>query len=263
MTSEVSAFYDDFSRRFVEDIVQGNDRIHQQLLFFSRALPPNTQTVLVIGSGSGQGPHFIATIAKQAKILAVDISKENLRLARNLFAHPRVEYRHVDVTAGVLEGEWDAIVLPDVYEHIPKDARRSLHQQLARLLKGNGRILFTIPSPGKQASLYASGVGLQIVDEVVTLEDLVQVAKDVGGDLTFFNMVSVWETNDYAHAVIERKADFVRPMNENDKLPLKGWPPRTLWHRGKDFLGYRFGFYRLSQNWRRRRINQKLARTSS
>jgi hypothetical protein len=37
--------------------------------------------------------------------------------------------------------------------------------------------LFTVPSPGKQASLYATGKGLQVVDEVVTLDDLNQVAR--------------------------------------------------------------------------------------
>ena len=263
MTSEVEAFYDSFSRKFVEDIVEGNERVDQQLSFFSRAIPMGVKSVLVIGCGSGQGAHFIATIFPSAKLLAVDISSENLRLAQNVFAHPRIEYRQVNVIADPLDGEFEVIVLPDVYEHIPKEARNVLHERFDRLLTPSGRILFTVPSPGKQNSLYATGEGLQIVDEIVTLEDLNLVAHDVSGVLTYFNMVSVWETSDYIHAVVERGVEPIRLVEEADKLPIKGWSPRTIWTRGKDFLGYRFGLYRFRQDLRRRQINRRLGRTSS
>jgi SAM-dependent methyltransferase len=217
----------------------------------------------VIGCGSGQGAHFIASrITKNAKILAVDISSENLRLARDVYNHPRIEYRQIDVTRDPLEGQWEAIILPDVYEHIPKEARQVLHEKLDRHLSRSGKILFTVPSPGKQASLYATGEGLQIVDEVVTLEDLNRVAQDVGGVLTYFNMVSIWETNDYIHAVVERTAETVRPIGESDKVPIKGWMQRSLWQRGRDSLSVRLGIHKLHQDWRRRRIHKRLTRTT-
>lgn len=260
MDQNTEAFYDDFSRRFVGDIAGGNERIQQQLIFLSRSIPTNIRSVLVIGFGSGQAAHYIVTrLAPHAKLLAVDISSENLRLARALFDHPRIDYRKLDVINDPLDGEWEAIVLPDVYEHIPKAARGILHEKFNRLLSRDGRILFTVPSPGKQASLYATGEGLQIIDEVVTLDDLNQVARDVGGQLTYFNMISVWETNDYIHAIVERDAMQVRPIAENDRVPLKGWPRRSLWDRGRDFLGYRFGLYNVQENWRRRRILKRLA----
>jgi len=119
-----------------------------------------------------------------------------------------------------------------------------------------------VPSPGKQASLYASGHGLQVVDEVVTLEDLHLVARSVGGVLTYFNMISIWDTNDYIHAVIERGAESIRSLAENDKLPIKGWGRRTIWKRGLDFLGYRLRFYRLQERWLRQRVHRKLTRAS-
>lgn len=259
MDQNVEAFYDVFSAKFVGDIAGGNERIQQQLGFLSKTIPRNVRTVLVIGSGSGQAAHYIATrLAPAAKVLAVDISGENLRLARALFDHPRIEYRKVDVITDPLDGEWEAILLPDVYEHIPRTARGVLHEKLNRLLSGNGKILFTVPSPGKQASLYATGEGLQIIDEVVTLDDLTLAARDVGGVLTYFNMISVWETNDYIHAVVEREAEQVRPIVESDRVPIKGWARRNLWEKGRDFLGYRFGLYGLLENGRRRRILRKL-----
>ncbi len=264
MVSKVEAFYDDFSRGFVEDIVQDNERVAQQLDFFARAIPPNVKSVLVIGCGSGQGAHFIATsIAKNARVLAVDISGENLRLAHTLFPNERIEYRQVDVTSDSLEGVWDVIVLPDVYEHIPKDARQHLHAKFSGLLSRKARILFTVPSPGKQASLYATGKGLQVIDEVVTLEDLSNAAADVGAVLTYFNMISVWETDDYIHAVVERDADQVKPIRAADMLPIKGWPRQSLVVRGWNSMGHRLHVFRFLQSRKRRRIQKRLADQTS
>ena len=263
MGKNVEDFYDNFSKRFVDDIVEGNDRVKQQLEFFARAIPRETSRVLIIGCGSGQAAHFIVTkIAPNARLLGVDISSENLRLARNVFSSPSIEYRQLDVTADSIDGKWDVIILPDVYEHIPKEARATLHQKIDQLLTERGRILVTVPSPGKQASLYATGEGLQIVDEIVTLEDLRLIARSVGGVLTYFNMISVWDTNDYIHAVVERGAEPIRSLAENDKLPIKGWEPRTIWKRGLDFLGYRLRFYRLQEHWLRQRVRRKITRAS-
>jgi len=167
------------------------------------------------------------------------------------------------VTTDSIDGKWDVIILPDVYEHIPKDARATLHQKIDQLLTERGRILVTVPSPGKQASLYATGEGLQIVDEIVTLEDLHVVARSVGGVLTYFNMISVWETDDYIHAAIQRGAERVRSIQPPDLIPLKGWPRRTLWMRAKDFLDYRLSFAKVRYGLRRSRVTRKLHRTSN
>lgn len=260
MAADVEAFYDEFSRKFVDDIVLDNERVGQQLAFFARAIPAGAQSVLVLGFGSGQGAHFIAErVAEGARVLGLDISAENVRLAGALYAHPRVEYRQLDVTAERLAGRFDVIALPDVYEHIQSAARPRLHAQFDRLLTDDGRIVLTIPSPGYQKHLYALGTGLQPVDEIVTVEDLSALARDVSGELTYFALVSVWLTNDYAHAVVERGGGRVGEIGADDMLPLKGWPRRTLWRRGRDFVNYRLGAARLRRAWRRRRILRRLA----
>jgi len=229
MDIKVEEFYDNFSKKFIEDIVEGNERVEQQQIFLSRAIPANLRTVLVIGCGSGQGAYFIATrIAKKAKVLAIDISSQNIKLAQSMYPHQRVEYRQADIIKDSIEGQWEAVILPDVYEHIPKELRPLLHQKLAKHLSLGGRLLFSVPSPGKQASLFAKGEGLQIVDEVVTLDDLNLVAREVGGVLTYFNMISAWETNDHIHAVVDRTTDTVRRIGKNDQLPNKGWTERSF-----------------------------------
>ena len=260
-SNELENFYDQFSRKWLEDLVQGNERIAQQLAFFLRAIPAETGSLLLVGSGSGQSAYFIASeVAPNAKIKALDISSEGLRLAETLFSDGRIEYQRLDILTEPVDGQWDGIVLPDIYEHIPVAARSKLHAKFNALLSPNGKIFMTLPSPGKQASLYASGKGLQIVDETVTLEDLVRMASETGGVLTYFNMVSVWENNDYIHAVIERGANTVGPIENINQTPLKGWPRRGLWVRGRDFLGNRFHIFKILQTLKRRRLQARLLR---
>jgi SAM-dependent methyltransferase len=259
--SQVEEFYDGFSSHFVEDIAVRNERIALQLSFAANAIPSSVESILVIGFGSGEGAFFIATkIAPIATVTAFDISAENLKMARALFSHPRIAYRQLDVTAEPIEGQWDVVVLPDVYEHIPKESRVVLHSKIRQGLAPHGRVVITIPSPGKQESLRQSGRGLQIVDETVTLDDLLRLSEDVNGSLTYFNMVSIWETNDYIHAVIERGADFVRPIGKADMVPLKGWPRRSVWWRGFDFAANRFHLRALAESVRRWKIKRRLRR---
>jgi 2-polyprenyl-3-methyl-5-hydroxy-6-metoxy-1,4-benzoquinol methylase len=258
--SRVEAFYNDFSPKFVEDFVYGNERVKRQFEFFSAAIPADTKRVLVIGCGSGQGAHFIATkVARQAKVLGVDISAQNLQLAAALFADQRIEYRRMDVTQEAPEGQWDIIVLPDVYEHIPREAHHSLHSKLDGLLNPKGKILFTLPSPGYQKHLHATGQGLQVVDEIITLEDLVAFAHNVGGTLTYFRLISIWLANDYLHAMIERDAEQMREIAPADDLPVKGLPRKSLGTRGRDFLLHRLRLKHLPPFWRQWQARKRLS----
>ncbi len=260
MDASVESFYNSFASRLIEDYVQKNDRVQHQLRFLAAAIPSTTQSILILGCGSGESALFVATqVATAARILGLDISDANLRVARQVFRHERIVYQKADLTATSLAGPWDVIILPDVYEHILRGERGRLHAQLRSAVGKRGRILLTVPSPGKQASLYASGKGLQPVDEVVTLEDLMRLAGDVKGTVTYFNSISVWETNDYLHAVIELDADHVRPIEDSDCSPIKGWQRRTLWRRVCDAFLYRLHGIRLRDSWRRRWLRRRLS----
>jgi SAM-dependent methyltransferase len=258
MKDSIEAFYDDFTSRFVRDYVEGNDRVERQLRFFAAAIPPTARSILVVGCGSGEGAFFIATkVAPHATILAVDLSSESLRLATSAFNHDRITYRKVDIVAESIEGTWDFVLLPDVYEHIPRDSRSCLHRHLKECLGPQGSILLTIPSPGKQASLRESGHGLQIVDETVTVEDLLELTRDVGAALTYFNMISVWDTNDYIHAIVQRGTQPIRAIRDEDKTTVRGWPRRRLTQRAWEFFLVRTGLGRVQRWWRRRWIGRR------
>ena len=206
----------------IRNYVHGNKRVNAQLALLRDAVAPSVERVLVIGCGSGESAHYIAArIAKHAKIVGVDISPEAVRIARKLFPHRRIEYRCENAVAGPIENNWDVIVLPDVYEHIPAGDRNKLHANLKVMLAERGKVLLTLPSPGHQTALHEQGWGLQIVDETVTLNDLLILADDLDAPLVHYSWISAFQTNDYVHAVIEREADRVGLITPADRILLK------------------------------------------
>jgi 2-polyprenyl-3-methyl-5-hydroxy-6-metoxy-1,4-benzoquinol methylase len=258
---EIRGFYEGFAVKFLEDYVHGNERVKKQCQFFSMVVPRESRKILILGCGSGEAAFHIATkVARQARILAVDISAAALEIATKLFSHERIEYRQGDAIEHAPSGEWDCVILPDVYEHVPKERRGALHAQLNSLMSKEGAVLLTVPSPAKQASLRASGTGLQPIDEIVTLEDLLELATDVHAVVTYFNVISVWERNDYIHAVIQRGGNQTGPIGLVDSVPLRGWPYRGIYVRGREFALYRLRLLKLQELGRLWKVRRRLRR---
>jgi len=210
-------FYDCFAETFVRDWVSGNSRVDVQRKFILASLPASPASVLVIGCGLGQ---VAAAVAKQlrepAKVLGVDLSEMAIKYARALFRSQNLAFAQGDVLADDLEGSWDVIVLPDVYEHIPRERRDDLGRMLNRLLAPRGVLVLTCPHPRHQAWLRSQGYGLQPVDEDVTLADVGALADQVSGTLIYYRLVSVWRTGDYFHAAIQRLPGY----EEGSEHPL-------------------------------------------
>ena len=137
-------FYDGFTGAFLRDYVRGNLRVDRQFRFLAEAISPADRNILVIGCGIGHVGRFLAGKARCAHIVASDLSGECIRLANRLFPHPRVEYRVLDALCDPIDGAFDLVVLPDVYEHIPASSRGVLHERLARVLGVRGRIALTV-----------------------------------------------------------------------------------------------------------------------
>ena len=230
MSVDVKTYYDERSRQWARQFASGNRRIDRQRALVSAAIRRDATTVLVIGCGIGDLAYHIASrVASTAHVLATDISSEAVDIARRLHAHRRVTYRVLDAVTDEIEGEYDVIILPDTYEHIPAPLRKTLHERLARAMSARSMCILTLPSPSHQRYLKEQGEGLQIVDEIVTLDDLQAFAQDVGGELSYFNMIHVWRANDYIHAVIERAA-AAAPLVSADRTPLKR-APDSVWRR--------------------------------
>ena len=255
--SETERFYDVFCQRFLNDYVEKNDRVAAQKALLKSAIHPSTSSILIVGCGSGETAYFLAQYT-QARILAVDISSEALKLAKQLFTHPQIEYRHVDVIREPPEGHWNVIFFPDVYEHIPAASRRELHRALDRLLADNGQIILTVPSPFKQEHLRVSG-GLQIVDEVITMDTLLELAGDVHGMLTYFSFVSVWDSGDYIHAIVERRPNHLADLSQTDLVPLRSHIPLSFAAKVIDFTAQRTKARRVWRGLKRRWLAKRLS----
>jgi len=254
--ADTEKFYDVFSKRFLDDYVEKNDRVVAQKSLLKSAIHPEVANILIVGCGSGETAYFLAKHTK-ANILAVDISSEALTLATRLFAHPRIEYRRLDVIREFLEGPWDVIFFPDVYEHIPAAFRHRLHHVLDGLLSENGQIILTVPSQFKQECLRATG-GLQIVDEVITLDTLLELAKGVHGALTYLNLLSVWDSGDYIHAIVGRRSPFLTALSQNDMVPLRSHKPLSFPQRIIAFTAQRTKVRRVWRSLKRRVLARRL-----
>lgn len=252
---DVSKFYDLHSIKFLTDYLFGNSRVGVQRRFFSQAIPPNAKKIALIGSGSGEGCWDVVTrIAPKAHLTALDISPRCIELGKLLFSHPRIVYKLADLVEESTGQGFDTILLPDVYEHIPKATREQFHANIKRMLAKRGRILITAPTPSHQSNLRQAGAGLQIVDEDVHLQDLLGFAADIGGTLTFYAMVSVSGCcNCYFHAAIEEGPAVTRDETWNDKIEIRKSPPERII---PDFITYNLD--RLRKLWVSWRIFSKL-----
>lgn len=251
MSTAVESFYDRFSSRYVRDYVLGNLRVDRQLSFFSEAVGRDAATILVVGCGSGESALHLATrVAPRARVLAVDLSAQSVRMARLLCHHPRVEYRQADILADSVGGPWDVIAMPDVYEHIPAAARTILAHRINEILAPKGKLLLTCPAPCARRDRRRAEGKLQIIDEDIRVSDLLELAACIEARLSFYRLISIWNPDDFFHAVIERGSESEAALSAVDKLPLKGWRPKTrlerFWHR----LESKLGLKRLRQ-WRR------------
>lgn len=257
-------YYDSFDRIHVRDYVQGNPRLTRQHEFFRRSVPRHARRVLVVGCGNGGSAYFIAAyVARNAEVLAIDLSPRAIQLANGLYPHPRITFRRQDFISEDVDGQWDAIILPDVYEHIPLADRDSFHARLATTLSASGRVLLTVPTPGHQAMLRELGRGLQIVDEDVSFEDTLSLSRAVGGTVTYYSVESIFNTNDYLHVLVEREGSLVRPFEVRERAFAKKGSRPSCWGTVRRQFLRLTGLTRLVRCFRRRKIEAVLAQTPS
>jgi ubiquinone/menaquinone biosynthesis C-methylase UbiE len=79
------------------------------------------EKVLDIGCGIGAVAYDVAEKAN-AYVVGIDLSTDNISLARKRYAHPRVEYRVGDALQEVADGPFDVVILSNVLHHLPERA---------------------------------------------------------------------------------------------------------------------------------------------
>ena len=100
------------------------------------------ERVLDVGCGKGELAHDLAERAG-ASVVAIDVLPEKIAFARERFPHPRVEYRHADVYQFEPSGQFDAVVLSNVLEHLAE--RDALLRRIVGVTQPQ-RILIRVPA---------------------------------------------------------------------------------------------------------------------
>ena len=181
---------------------------------------PRGANALEIGCGVG-----IITKALQrraAHVVSIDISGENVEIARLYAAAGNTEFLVVDILEGAEAldrfGKFDVVLLADVVEHIPIPRYGDLFAAIEPRLAPTGVVLLSYPAPEHQAYLREHQPDImQVVDERVEVDNLLCATKL---HLHAFQYVNIWRRNDYVHAAFVADRSF-----SPDLIPLSpaGW----------------------------------------
>jgi SAM-dependent methyltransferase len=191
---------------------------------------PAGARVLEVGCGIGVTTRHL--VERGCRVVALDLSPVAVDVARRFAPDADILVHDACSDPGPMlaKGPFDCIVMADVVEHLPRDARPAALRALVSLLAPRGSIVLAWPTPGYQEHLGAHRPeALQVVDETVELADLL---AESGLAPRYFALVDVWEKDQYAHAVLERKRE-----HDATQLPLglaervRARVRRALWRR--------------------------------
>jgi len=203
-------YYNKFDKKLINDYVLGNKRIVNAIRQLGSFIPKNSKNILDIGCGLGWSSHEFAKAFSTSEVLAVDLSPVLIDTASKLFdSQNNLTFKSYDLTQGLPKNIYNAIVMIDVYEHIPLVDRVEFHKSIKNILAKNGRFILACPSKYHQDYLKKNNPsGLQPVDEDVDFETINNIAKDIDGEVTFFEYQNIWNNYDYLYAVIERNPQY-------------------------------------------------------
>jgi trans-aconitate 2-methyltransferase len=215
-STEVKQFYDNFTdTRMLEYKLYGNLRIDQAVQLITGYLTPDSN-IIDIGCGIGIVPEQVAAKLQQGKILACDLSENNINYARKTVESNKIEFFNVNVVENFeairhkLTSPVDLVTMVDVIEHLPPDSYDELFNNLSQVTSDRAKLILTYPSPEYQIYLQQSEPEeLQIIDEVIELNSLMQLTLKYGFNLEYFTYIDVWKKNQYIHCVFSKKRPCV------------------------------------------------------
>ena len=209
---EQRKFYDNFIPRLVKDYIYGNARTEAAIIHATKWIPETAKHILDVGCGIGWTTYEIKKAFPDAYIAGIDLNDNNIEIAKRLFGDYGIEYSADDITqwSDKQDKQYDAIVMIDVYEHISVENRKVFHQVLAKSLSPDGYIIMTFPSVFKtRHDKDDEQEVFQPIDEEVSLDDIINLAKDTSGTIMVYAHTSIWQTNDYVHVVICRDPKLI------------------------------------------------------
>jgi SAM-dependent methyltransferase len=209
--ADIASFYDGFTSRLLRDYVYGNARVEAAVGHVCDHITTTHASVLDVGCGIGYSAAAYAAAHPWVNVHGVDISPRNIDAARRLFADARVSFAVSSMDAPPDGAPFDVIALIDVYEHVPRQNWSCFNDVLRRTLSLRGCLVMTAPSALHQGYLATHDPeGLQVIDETIGMEDVLALCSALEATLTCYKHVTMWNTNDYVHVVIEREPRYER-----------------------------------------------------
>jgi len=216
-------FYNNFDNKLIKDYANANKRIKSAIESLAQfILEKENSSILDIGCGLGWSTYEFSRFFQNSTIEGVDLSPVLIDKAKTLFQNANLKYKVFDVLENIPDREYDAIVMIDVYEHIPVSERSRFHKSLNDLLKTEGRIIMACPSIYHQDFLKKHNPnGLQPVDEDVSHQNLQTLCSDINAEMIYFEYKSIWRQYDYFYAVIQKNVHYDSPLKIRDNKIVK------------------------------------------
>ena len=160
---------------------------------YTMAMLPTSPGTRILDAGCGTGRHFSILLKKGYDVVGIDFSEGMLRIARK--AHPEVPTLMSDLHKPLpfVNNCFNVILCALVGEHLLN--LTTLFQQFARVLKGNGTLLFSVFHPelafaGIEANFQHNDVEYRLGAEKHTVRNYLDAVKISG-----FNNIRSYEYN--------------------------------------------------------------------
>lgn len=204
-SERIATYYDDFSKRLLRDYIRGNRRVERAARRVQSVFQSSTSSVLDVGCGVGTTSDSYVRSHPSLTVTGVDISPVNIEVATKLFASPRCKFAVSDLSVPPAGAPFDVIALIDVYEHVPARKRPEFNRTLGECLAPQGTAILTFPSEAHQLWLERNSPNeLQVVDEVIRLGHVAELADTLNACVSLYECVTIWRPGDYVHVVLKR-----------------------------------------------------------
>ena len=148
---------------------------------------------LEIGCGPGYSTYNLTKKISKGKILGIDISEENIAIAKKIHEKTsNVEFHVSDMSDFITDIKFDIVILPDVLEHIPFDQHHDLFKTIRSCLKDSGSVIINIPDPDYLEFEHVTNKeNLQVIDQPIHTYILSEKLKDTGLKITHLQCYSI------------------------------------------------------------------------
>jgi 2-polyprenyl-3-methyl-5-hydroxy-6-metoxy-1,4-benzoquinol methylase len=177
MSENIKDFYNEFSKK---QISTGVNLRHYYL--FKKIVQSGLKkdhNILEIGCGIATLTGLLSKYLKKGKIVAVDISPENIEVAKKrLQNRENVKFLVSDMKDFDYPEKFDFVILADVLEHIPKNFHNQLFQTISQYMNEKAVLFINIPHPKNIEYLEKhSPEKMQIVDQALYADEITKSAS--------------------------------------------------------------------------------------